>query len=125
MNKNVLIIGNDANMLNTLEFLLESENFVVYTTICDEKKTDIEQIYSNIELVIADTLTSARRCSALLEPTRGDNGQIPMIVLTDIFEKGKTLKNIKGKNVTYIEKPFSVFDLIEMIKGIFNTEGNA
>lgn len=119
MNNTVLIIGSDINMLNSLEFLLEAENFKVCKARYDMGV--IEEFGCNgdkIDIILADTLSSVRRCSGFIETVRLKNGEVPFVILTSRFEKSKPLNFGNGEKVLYIEKPFNVFSLIEKIREI-------
>jgi DNA-binding response OmpR family regulator len=122
MNHTVLLIGSDINMLNSLEFLLEAENFKVCKARYDMGV--IEEFNCNgdkIDLIIADTLSSVKRCSGFIETVKLKNGEVPFVILTSHFEKSKPLNFGNGEKVVYVEKPFNVFSLIEKIRDIINT----
>uniref|UniRef100_A0AAU7YPJ5 Ycf29 n=1 Tax=Gracilaria hainanensis TaxID=2871843 RepID=A0AAU7YPJ5_9FLOR len=120
MQKTILLIDDDINLLNSIASYLISEGFMIHiTTHAYNALQNLEFIQP--DLIITDIMMPHIDGYELIKKIRSKkNGhQIPVIFLT---AKGMTQDRILGYNLgcnAYLTKPFYPEELISIIKNIF------
>ena len=127
MRSHILAFSSDRNMLHTLEFILEAEQFEVTTT---SSWMDLYELLilseHSIRLMILDTNGSGENSFDFLSDPEPRTRDIPIIVLGS--PRGRRQKNDpKGSEISWMEKPVDRETLLRTITMLLrdkNTENN-
>ncbi|MCF7877176.1 MAG: response regulator transcription factor [Candidatus Omnitrophica bacterium] len=119
MNKRILIVEDDKNILKLIKYNLEKEGFSVFTAITGEDGLDIVE-QEDIDLAILDLMLPKMDGLDLCRKIKQDefNCSIPVVIVT---AKGEEVDRIVGFELgadDYLVKPFSVRELILRVKAI-------
>jgi two-component system phosphate regulon response regulator PhoB len=119
MNKKILIVEDDKNILKLIKYNLEKEGFSVFTAITGEGGLDVVE-QEDIDLAILDLMLPKMDGLDLCRKIKQDefNCSIPVVIVT---AKGEEVDRIVGFELgadDYLVKPFSVRELILRVKAI-------
>jgi len=117
--KNILVVEDDKNIRELIEFNLEDAGFSVVEAADGEEALD--NISAEIDLVVLDLMLPKIDGMEVCRKIRGNDElrKIPIIMLT---AKGEEVERILGLEMgadDYMTKPFSPRELIARIKAIF------
>lgn len=116
MQKKILIIEDDKNLLLNIKELLEEEGYLVQTTT--DGKTGLELIFNwKPELILCDiTIPILNGYEILNEVLKNSSAKgIPFIFLTAKTDKDDRNYALKMGAADYISKPFQLEDLIDTV----------
>src|SRR3990172_2014260 len=117
--KHVLLVDDDKNMLSSLEFILETNDFKVTTAI--DGHTAMSLIFDSIknknpfDVLITDLQMPNLTGIELLNEINRNNVKIPQVA---IYATGNTFFNKELQQINqmeYLEKPFNDDELIKRI----------
>lgn len=120
LSKAILVIDDEKNIRELIEFNLEEEGYKVF--LARDGKEGLEKITQyNIDLIILDLMLPEVDGLSVCRQIRGKKNtkNIPIIMLT---AKGEEVDRILGLEMgadDYITKPFSPRELLARIKAIF------
>ncbi|MCF7872696.1 MAG: response regulator transcription factor [Candidatus Omnitrophica bacterium] len=119
MNKKILVVEDDKNILKLIRYNLEKEGFKVFTAITGEDGLDIVE-QEDIDLAILDLMLPKMNGLDLCRKIKQDefNSAIPVMIVT---AKGEEVDRIVGFELgadDYLVKPFSVRELVLRVKAI-------
>ena len=112
----VLIIEDNAEILENIAELLELEGFNIKTASCGED--GLQMAFSQIpDMIISDIMMPGVDGYQLLKEINKnpDTNRIPFIFVTAKAEKSERKEGLKLGADAYIIKPFKTEDLIRMI----------
>lgn len=117
MNKKILIIEDDANIVELIRFNLEANNYIV--DVAYHGKEGLSKIFEFMpDLILLDIMLPELDGHGVLNQLRNDDGikNIPVVIVT---AKTLELDKIVGFEIgadDYITKPFSVNELLSRVK---------
>jgi len=116
--KKLLIIEDDADILDILKIIFQTEGYLVYTSLCGEKTQDVIDMAP--DLILLDIRLSAfgKEGAEICKQLKAEQltWKIPVILLsaeTDI----RAVCSACGAN-DYIRKPFDVDMLTSKVRGM-------
>lgn len=119
MRNHILAFSSDRNMLHTLEFLLEAEQFRVTTA---SFWTEVPELLKRTEcpfhLMILDTDGSGGNGLELLSGSSARKRDIPIIVLTGSLRGQKKRNTPEENHVAWMEKPVNRETLLHTIAAL-------
>ncbi len=119
MDKKILVVEDDKNILKLIKYNLEKEGFTVFTAITGEDGLDIVE-QEDIDLAILDLMLPKMNGLDLCRKIKQDefNCSLPVMIVT---AKGEEVDRIVGFELgadDYLVKPFSVRELVLRVKAI-------
>ncbi len=117
MNKKILVIEDDVNIVELIKFNLEANNYIV--DVAYHGKEGLMKTYDFMpDLILLDIMMSELDGLGVLNQLRNDDKikNIPVIIVT---AKTSELDKIVGFEIgadDYITKPFSVNELVSRVK---------
>ncbi|MGM0555138.1 MAG: response regulator [Myxococcota bacterium] len=120
MPKSILIVEDEQDLVNTLEYNLEREGFEIQTALNGSDGLELAESAPHPDLVLLDLMlpdvSGTEVCRRIRE--NPDTSKIPVIMLT---AKGEEIDRVVGFEVgadDYVVKPFSVRELVLRVKAI-------
>lgn len=116
MDKNIIVINTDENLVKGLKFSLEQDDYYVdfAFTLQDAVKKIKDKKYN---LVILDLLLPDGDGLNLCQKIR-DNSQVPIIILTEKKEDVNKILALEYGADDYVTNPFNILELKARIKAI-------
>lgn len=116
MDRNIIVINTDENLVKGLKFSLEQDDYYVdfAFTLQDAVKKIKDKEYN---LVILDLLLPDGDGLNLCQTIR-DNSQVPIIVLTEKKEDVNKILALEYGADDYVTKPFNILELKARIKAL-------
>lgn len=117
MNKTILIIDDDPDILDSMRFVLEGEE---YTVITSEKGEYAENLYDKNNklpaLIILDVLLSGRDGRTICKKLKSKKKtkHIPIIMISAHPDAEKSIQKVGAD--WFLAKPFEGEDLLEVLK---------
>jgi two-component system alkaline phosphatase synthesis response regulator PhoP len=112
----LLIVDDEEDIREILQFNLENEGFLIDTASSGEEA--LEKISPEHRLVLLDVMMSGISGFRTAEKMRKDNIQTPIIFLTAKGTENDMLTGFSVGADDYISKPFSVKEVIARVKAI-------
>jgi DNA-binding response OmpR family regulator len=112
----ILLVDDDQNISEILEFNLKSEGFDVTSVYSAEEA--LQQPISSFNLLLLDVMMGGMSGYKLAEKLRNDNITVPIIFLTAKDTENDMLTGFSVGGDDYISKPFSIKEVIARIKAI-------
>jgi two-component system alkaline phosphatase synthesis response regulator PhoP len=112
----LLIVDDEEDILEVLQFNLESEGFAIDTALSGEEA--LEKLTPEHKLIILDVMMDGMSGYRVAEKLRKDNIQTPIIFLTAKGTENDMLTGFSVGADDYIAKPFSVKEVIARVKAI-------
>ena len=116
MPEKILIIDDDKNICEILEFNLKSEGFIVEYAYSAEE--GLEKLSDSFSLILLDVMMGGMSGYKMAEKLRAENNQIPIIFLTAKDTENDMLTGFSVGGDDYISKPFSIKEVIARVKAI-------
>ncbi|MDR2083852.1 MAG: response regulator transcription factor [Bacteroidales bacterium] len=116
MQHKILIVDDDRNICEILEFNLINEGYQVECAYSAEEA--LKKISSEHTLILLDVMMGGISGYKMAEKLRKDNNQIPIIFLTAKDTENDMLTGFSVGADDYISKPFSIKEVIARIKAV-------
>jgi len=116
MVEKILIVDDDRNICEILEFNLCNEGYHVECAYSAEDA--LKKITSHYSLILLDVMMGGMSGYKMAEKLRKENNQIPIIFLTAKDTENDMLTGFSVGGDDYISKPFSIKEVIARIKAI-------
>ncbi len=116
MANKILIIDDDRNICEILEFNLKNEDFDVITAHSAEE--GLRKLSSDIELILLDVMMGGMSGYKMAEKLRTEGNQTPIIFLTAKDTENDMLTAFSVGADDYISKPFSIKEVIARSKAV-------
>jgi two-component system phosphate regulon response regulator PhoB len=120
MPKSILIVEDEQDLVNTLEYNLEREGFETQSALNGSEGLELAESAPHPDLVLLDLMlpdvSGTEVCRRIRE--NPDTAKIPVVMLT---AKGEEIDRVVGFEVgadDYVVKPFSVRELVLRVKAI-------
>lgn len=116
MANKILIIDDDRNICEILEFNLKNEDFDVITAHSAEE--GLKKLSPEIELILLDVMMGGMSGYKMAEKLRTEGNQTPIIFLTAKDTENDMLTAFSVGADDYISKPFSIKEVIARSKAV-------
>jgi DNA-binding response OmpR family regulator len=116
MTDKILIVDDDRNICEILEFNLRNEGYQIECAYSAEEA--LKKLTPNHSLILLDVMMGGMSGYKMAEKLRKDNNQIPIIFLTAKDTENDMLTGFSVGGDDYISKPFSIKEVIVRIKAI-------
>lgn len=117
MNRKILIVDDEADIREILQFNLENAGFAVDCAASAEEALDM--LPSSYSLILLDVMMGGMSGFAMAEVLRKErNCQIPIIFLTAKSSQTDLLTGFSAGGDDYIPKPFSIQEVIARVKAV-------
>ncbi|MFA5574233.1 MAG: response regulator transcription factor [Brumimicrobium sp.] len=112
----ILLVDDDKNIAEILEFNLKNEGFEVTTVYSAEEAQQLN--VNEFRLILLDVMMGGMSGYKFAEKLRNDGISVPIIFLTAKDSENDMLTGFSVGGDDYISKPFSVKEVIARIKAI-------
>lgn len=116
MSEKILIVDDDKNILEILEFNLKNEGFDIECVFSAEDA--IEKLSNSFTLILLDVMMGGMSGYKLAEKLRSEGNTTPIIFLTAKDTENDMLTGFSVGADDYISKPFSIKEVIARIKAV-------
>ena len=116
MPEKILIVDDDRNICEILEFNLKNDGFEVEIACSAEEA--LKKLSDNYALILLDVMMSGMSGYKMAEKLRADDNQIPILFLTAKDTENDMLTGFSVGGDDYISKPFSIKEVIARVKAI-------
>lgn len=116
VSQKILIVDDDVNISEVLEFNLRNEGFEV--TSVSSAEAALEQIVTDFDLILLDVMMGGMSGFKMAEILRNRKISIPIIFLTAKDTENDMLTGFSVGGDDYLSKPFSIKELIARIKAV-------
>ncbi len=121
----VLLIEDDSATAQSIELMLKSEGFNVYTTDLGEEGVDLGKIY-DYDIILLDLNLPDMAGSEVLRHLRVGKVNTPVMILSGTSEIDTKVKTLGGGADDYMTKPFHKDELIARIHAVIRrSKGHA
>jgi two-component system response regulator HydG len=116
----ILVVDDEASILNTLQILLKGEGFEVHTASAAAAALDLLDDIGP-DLVLSDIRMPGKSGLELLEDVRGRDGEIPVILMTAQASLQSAVQAVNQGAYYYLQKPFSNDELVALCRRAVET----
>ena len=121
----VLLIEDDSATAQSIELMLKSEGFNVYTTDLGEEGVDLGKIY-DYDIILLDLNLPDMAGSEVLRHLRAGKVNTPVMILSGTSEIDTKVKTLGGGADDYMTKPFHKDELVARIHAVIRrSKGHA
>lgn len=121
----VLLIEDDANTAKSIDMMLSSEGFNVYTTDLGEEGLDLGKLY-DYDMILLDLGLPDMSGLEVLKKLRNSRIRTPVLILSGYSEMESKIKGFGLGADDYVTKPFEKSELIARIHAIIRrSKGHA
>jgi two-component system cell cycle response regulator CtrA len=113
----VLLIEDDASVARSIELMLKSENFGVYTTDLGEEGIDLGKVY-DYDIILLDLNLPDMSGYEVLRTLRTAKVRTPILILSGLASIEEKVKGLGFGADDYLTKPFHKDELIARIHAI-------
>lgn len=122
MSEKILVVDDDKNIGEILEFNLKNEGYTVEYACSAEEA--LEKLPGSFSLLLLDVMMGGMSGYKLAEKLRMENNSIPIIFLTAKDSENDMLTGFSVGGDDYISKPFSIKEVIARIKAVIKRLNN-
>lgn len=121
----VLLIEDDANTAKSIDMMLSSEGFNVYTTDLGEEGLDLGKLY-DYDMILLDLGLPDMNGMDVLKKLRNSRVKTPILILSGYSDVEKKIKGFGIGADDYVTKPFEKSELVARIHAIIRrSKGHA
>ena len=113
----VLLIEDDGATAQSIELMLKSGSFVVYTTNLGEDGIDLSKVYEH-DIIILDLNLPDMSGFEVLRTLRASKVKTPTLILSGLAGIEDKIKGLGGGADDYMTKPFHKDELVARIRSI-------
>ena len=113
----VLLIEDDSSVAQSIELMLKSESFNVYTTDLGEEGVDLGRLY-DYDIIMLDLNLPDLSGFEVLRSLRASKVKTPILILSGIASIGHKVKGLGYGADDYMTKPFHKTELIARVHAI-------
>ncbi|MDD2192148.1 MAG: response regulator transcription factor [Bacteroidales bacterium] len=122
MPEKILIVDDDKNICEILEFNLKNEGFDIEIAFSAEEA--LKKLSTQFSLILLDIMMSGISGYKMAEKLRTEGNQTPIIFLTAKDTENDMLTGFSVGCDDYISKPFSIKEVIARIKAVLKRKNN-
>jgi DNA-binding response OmpR family regulator len=116
MPEKILIVDDDPNICEILEFNIRNEGY--YVEIAYSAEEAMKKPLDEFTLILLDVMMGGMSGYTMAERLRAKNNQIPIIFLTAKDTENDMLTGFSVGGDDYISKPFSIKEVVVRIKAV-------
>ncbi len=120
MTNKILVVDDDRNICEIIEFNLKNEGFDVDSVYSAEDA--LKKLSRDYSLILLDVMMSGMSGYKLAERLRADGNSIPIVFLTAKDTENDMLTGFSVGGDDYISKPFSIKEMIARIKAVIKRQ---
>ena len=115
----VLLIEDDSATAQSIELMLKSESFNVYTTDLGEEGVDLGKLY-DYDIILLDLNLPGKDGREVLAEIKGDKDlrRIPVVILTTSRAEADIARAYDLHANAYVTKPLDIEQFITVVKSI-------
>ena len=118
----VLLIEDDSATAQSIELMLKSESFNVYTTDLGEEGVDLGKLY-DYDIILLDLNLPDMHGYDVLKKLRVAKVQTPVLILSGIAEMDSKVRSFGFGADDYVTKPFSPRELVARVRARLRRAG--
>ncbi|MDD2226096.1 MAG: response regulator transcription factor [Dysgonamonadaceae bacterium] len=116
MQEKILVVDDEKDICNILQFNLENEGFEVEVAHSGEEA--LRKLSDSYSLIILDVMMEGMSGFKMAEKVRREGNTVPIIFLTAKNAENDMLKGFSLGGDDYITKPFSVKEVLARVKAV-------
>jgi DNA-binding response OmpR family regulator len=116
MTEKILIVDDDPNICEILEFNIKNEGY--YVEVAYSAEEAMKKPLDEFTLILLDVMMGGISGYTMAERLRAKNNQIPIIFLTAKDTENDMLTGFSVGGDDYISKPFSIKEVLVRIKAV-------
>jgi DNA-binding response OmpR family regulator len=116
MGEKILVVDDEKDICNILQFNLENEGFEVDVAYSGEEA--LEKLSESHSLIILDVMMEGMSGFKMAEKLRKEGNTVPIIFLTAKNAENDMLKGFSLGGDDYVTKPFSVKEVQARVKAV-------
>jgi DNA-binding response OmpR family regulator len=116
MGEKILVVDDEKDICNILQFNLENEGFEVDVAYSGEEA--LEKLSESHSLIILDVMMEGMSGFKMAEELRKEGNSVPIIFLTAKNAENDMLKGFSLGGDDYVTKPFSVKEVQARVKAV-------
>lgn len=116
MQEKILVVDDEKDICNILQFNLENEGFEVEVAHSGEEA--LQKLSDSYSLIILDVMMEGMSGFKMAEKVRREGNTVPIIFLTAKNAENDMLKGFSLGGDDYITKPFSVKEVLARVKAV-------
>ena len=116
MNAKILVVDDEADICEILQFNLESEGFTVDTATSAEEA--LSRLTNEHQIILLDVMMGGMSGFRMAEKLRKQGSKIPIIFLTAKDTENDLLTGFSIGADDYISKPFSIKEVVARVKAV-------
>ena len=116
MSNKILIVDDDRNICEILEFNLSNEGYIVECAYSAEEA--LKKLSAFHSLILLDVMMGGMSGYKMAEKLRKEGNQVPIIFLTAKDTENDMLTGFSVGGDDYLSKPFSIKEVIARVKAI-------
>src|ERR1700710_2983205 len=113
----VLLIEDDSATAQSIELMLKSESFNVYTTDLGEEGVDLGKLY-DYDIILLDLNLPDMSGYEVLRTLRVSNIETPVLILSGMADIEDKVKGLGFGADDYMTKPFHADELVARIQAV-------
>lgn len=123
MTPKILIVDDDQNICEILEFNLKNEGFDVECVFSAESA--LETVSNEFSLILLDVMMAGMSGYKMAEKLRSAGNLVPIVFLTAKDTENDMLTGFSVGGDDYISKPFSIKEVIARVKAILKRNNDS
>lgn len=113
----ILLVEDEEAVRGTIERMLSDNGYEVLTAVDAKQAFDIfVSERGDIQLVFSDVVLPGESGVELVEHLRSHNGSLPVVLSSGYTDKTEDLDTIRDREYRFLQKPFSLPDLLETVR---------
>lgn len=116
MENKILVVDDEADICDILQFNLEAEGFEVI--VAHSAEDALEKITPQVNLILLDVMMDGMSGFAMAEKLRRQDNHVPIIFLTAKNTENDMLTGFSKGGDDYIAKPFSIREVMARVKAV-------
>ena len=118
----ILVVDDEPMQLKSMKIGLRTEGYSVVTAESAEEALKLLKSDSAVDLIVTDYLMAGMTGLDLLKAIRSFKSTIPVILMTAYGKKDLVVEAWKNQCSGFIEKPFSLEQLLAELTRVINIE---
>lgn len=115
----ILLVEDEDAVRTTIERMLDDNGYTVLTAADAEQAFDIfVSEAGDIQLVFSDVVLPGESGVSLVEHLRSHKRQLPVILSSGYTDRDEDLRVIREKDYRFLQKPFTLPDLLRTVKDL-------
>ena len=116
MDRKILVVDDETDIREILQFNLENAGFTVDTAASAEEALEI--LSPEHGLILLDVMMGGMSGYKMAEHLRNENNNVPIVFLTALNAQNDLLTGFSSGGDDYITKPFSIQEVVARVKAV-------